>query len=184
MHHRSRAHRRKEPLVRLRTRRDGIIDGRDERGYPINRQFADIGQDEPEVRVEPGFEREIAAFNLFKYLSRSPVIWNPSIVSVIKCRAYCPTSEEHILSIDHGNDRVEWFNQHSDEITWRVGDQESGALRAVVTMKAGDVACMPADIRHKEFAPKRSMLLVSENLTPGLEKRYAGGELQPVPTEF
>lgn len=70
------------------------------------------------------------------------------------------------------------------EITWRVGDKESGALRAVVTMKAGDVACMPADIRHKEFAPKRSMLLVSENLTPGLERRYVGGELQPVPAEF
>ena len=153
----------------------------DARGFPVNRQFTDVAQDEPEVHTEPGFEGEIAAFNLFKYLSRSPVTWNPSIVSVVKNSAYCPTSEEHILPIDHGNDRVEWFIQLSDEITWRVSDKATGAPRAVVTMKAGDVACMPADIRHKGFSPKRSMLLVWENLTPGLEKRYESGELPPVP---
>ena len=156
----------------------------DERGFPINRQFADITQEEPQVHAEPGFEGQIAAFNLFKYLSRSPVTWNPSIVSIVKSSAYCPTSEEHILPIDHGNDRVEWFIQLSDEISWRVGDKDSGAPRAVITMKAGDVSCMPADIRHKGFSPKRSMLLVWENLTPGLEKRYASGELPPVPAEF
>ena len=30
-------------------------------------------------------------------------------------------------------------------------------------MKAGDVAAMPADIRHQGYSPKRSMLLVWEN---------------------
>ena len=30
-------------------------------------------------------------------------------------------------------------------------------------MKAGDVAAMPADIRHKGYSPKRSMLIVWEN---------------------
>ena len=39
--------------------------------HPINRMFADVAQDEPEVHAEPGFEDEVAAFNLFAYLSRS-----------------------------------------------------------------------------------------------------------------
>ena len=51
-------------------------------------------------------------------------------------------------------------------------------------MKAGDVSVMPADIRHAGLSPKRSMLLVWENMTPGLEKRYASGELPPVPVSF
>ena len=56
----------------------------DENGHPINRMFADVTQDEPEVYPEPGFEAEVGSFNLFSYLSRSPVTWNPSVVSV--CR--------------------------------------------------------------------------------------------------
>ena len=156
----------------------------DENGRPVNRQFADVDQSEPAVHAEAGFEGQLAAFNLFKYLSRSPVTWNPSIVSVVKSSAYCPTSEEHILPVDHGNDRVEWFIQMSDEITWKVADKNTAAPMSVVTMKAGDVACMPADIRHRGFSPKRSMLLVWENLTPGLEKRYAKGELPPTPVTF
>ena len=51
------------------------------------------------------------AFNLFAYLSRSDVTWNPSVVSVCKDSLYCPTTEEYILPIIHGNDRVEWFVQ-------------------------------------------------------------------------
>ena len=156
----------------------------DENGRPVNRQFADVDQSEPEVHAEAGFEGQLAAFNLFKYLSRSPVTWNPSIVSIVRSSAYCPTSEEHILPLDHGNDRVEWFIQMSDEITWRVADKDSAAPMCMITMKAGDVSCMPADIRHRGFCPKRSMLLVWENLTPGLEKRYASGELPPTPASF
>ena len=156
----------------------------DERGFPINRHFEDVEQDEPEVHVEPGFENELSAFNLFAYLSRSPVTWNPSIVSCVGASAYCPTSEEHILPIQHGNDRVEWFLQLSDEITWQIGDKNTAAPKAVVTMKAGDVAAMPADISHRGFSPKRSMLLVWENMTPGLELRYGSGELPPTAAEF
>ena len=155
----------------------------DERGFSVNRQFADVGQEEPEIEAEAGYEDKLSAFNLFKYLSRSPVTWNPSIVSVIKNSAYCPTSEEHILPVFHGNDRVEWFIQLSDEIVWEVRDKETAAPRAIVTMKPGDVACMPADISHRGYAPKRAMLLVWENMTPGLEKRYASGELPPVPAK-
>jgi hypothetical protein len=51
-------------------------------------------------------------------------------------------------------------------------------------MKAGDVAAMPADIRHRGFAPKRSMLLVWENASPELPELYASGKMPPVPVEF
>jgi hypothetical protein len=140
----------------------------DESGYPVNRMFADVDQSEPVVEVEPGFENEVAAFSLFAYLSRSNVTWNPSVVSVCKDSLACPTTEEYILPIIHGNDRVEWFVQLSDQIEWEVADRVTGALRARVTMKPGDVAAMPADIRHQGFAPKRSMLLVWENASPEL----------------
>jgi hypothetical protein len=153
-------------------------------GYAINRAFADVSQDEPEIKAEPGFEKELHGFNLFKYLSRSDVTWNPSVTSVCKQSLFCPTTEEYILPIIHGNDRVEWFVQLSDEITWEVGDRETGRPRARLTMKAGDVAAMPADIRHQGFSKKRSMLLVWENATPDLPKRYERGELPPYPVEF
>jgi hypothetical protein len=151
---------------------------------PSNRAFEDVAQDEPEIRAEPGFEKELRAFNLFKYLSRSDVTWNPSVTSVCKQSLFCPTTEEYILPIIHGNDRVEWFVQLSDEITWEVGDRETGRPRARLTTKAGDVAAMPADIRHQGFSKKRSMLLVWENATPDLPKRYERGELPPYPVEF
>ena len=41
-------------------------------------------------------------------------------------------------------------------------------------MRPGDVAAMPADIRHQGYAPKRSMLLVWENADPELP----GADLQ------
>lgn len=151
---------------------------------PVNRQFQDVVQDEPEIRAEAGFEKELHAFNLFKYLSRSDVTWNPSVTSVCKASLFCPTTEEYILPIFHGNDRVEWFVQLSDRIVWEVADKNTGAPRARVTMNAGDVAAMPADIRHKGFSTKRSMLLVWENVTPDLPKRYDRGELKPYPVEF
>ena len=43
----------------------------DENGNPINRMFADVTQEEPMVEAEPGFEGEVAAFNLFAYLTRA-----------------------------------------------------------------------------------------------------------------
>ena len=156
----------------------------DESGYPVNRMFADVAQDEPEVEVEPGFENEVQSFNLFAYLSRSDVTWNPSVCSVLKDSLFCPTSEEFILPVEHGNDRVEWFIQLSDEIVWNVKDKESGDPRAVVTMRSGDVACMPADIRHQGFSPKRSMLLVWENASPAIPEMIAKGEAPVVPVRF
>ena len=60
----------------------------------------------------------------------------------------------------------------------------TGKPRAKVVMKAGDVAAMPADIRHKGYSPKRSMLIVWENNDATLPQRYASGELKPYPVEF
>ena len=99
--------------------------------------FADVAQDEPVVEAEPGFEGEVAAFNLFAYLSRSDVTWNPSVVSACKDSLYCPTTEEYILPVIHGNDRVEWFVQLSDEIRWEVEDRDTGAVRAKVVDEGG-----------------------------------------------
>ena len=95
--------------------------------HPVNRMFADVSQDEPEVHANPGFEDEVAGFSLYAYLSRSDVTWNPSVTSVCKDSLFCPTTEEYILPVIHGNDRVEWFVQLSDEIRWSVDDRDTGA---------------------------------------------------------
>ncbi len=162
---------------------DSPLRGEDN-GYPINRAFADVPQDVPEIQAEPGFEGELHAFNLFAYLSRSDVTWNPSVTSVCKASLFCPTTEEYILPILHGNDRVEWFLQFSDEIMWNISDKETGRPRARVLMKAGDVAAMPADIAHQGFSKKRSMLLVWENANPAIVKMHETGELPPYPVTF
>jgi hypothetical protein len=157
---------------------------RDDNGFPVNRQFADVEQGEPEVHAEPGFEEEVHAFNFFAYLSRSDVTWNPSVCAVVKDAMLCPTTEEFALPVIHGNDRVEWFVQLSDEIHWEVADRDSGVPRARAVMKPGDVCAMPADIRHQGFSPKRSMLLVWENGDPGLPELYASKQLKPNPVDF
>ena len=156
----------------------------DANGFPVNRMFADVPQDAPVVEPEPGFESEVSAFNLFAYLSRSDVTWNPSVCSIVRESLFCPTSEEFILPVEHGNDRVEWFVQLSDEIIWDVKDKNTGRPRAKVTMRAGDVACMPADIRHQGYSPKRSMLLVWENASPKIPDLIEKGEAPVVPVTF
>jgi hypothetical protein len=156
----------------------------DENGFPKNRMFADVPSDQPLVEVEPGFESEVGAFNLFDYLARSDVTWNPSVCSVVGDSLYCPTSEEFTLPVDHGNDRCEWFITLSDEIIWDIKDKETGKPRAKVTAKAGDVSCMPADIRHKGYADKRAMLLVWENASPKIPELIAKGEAPVVSVEF
>jgi hypothetical protein len=156
----------------------------DATGYPVNRHFADVPQDQPEVHIEPGFESEVSAFNLFAYLSRSDVTWNPSVCSVVKDSLYCPTSEEFLLPVEHGNDRVEWFLQLSDEIIWEVKHKETGALRSRVVARAGDICAMPADIRHQGISPKRSMLLVWENNSGSIPALIADGKAPVVPVVF
>ena len=48
-------------------------------------------------------------------------------------------------------------------------------------MKAGDVAAMPADIRHKGYSPKRSMLIVWENNDATLPQQYSVRQTEAVP---
>ncbi|MDH6124060.1 hypothetical protein [Kitasatospora sp. GP82] len=153
----------------------------DDNGHPVNAAFSDVPQDEPVVRAEAGFADELVAFNLFAYLSRSPVTFNPSVVSACRDSLACPTTEEYILPIIHGNDRVEWFIQLSDEMVWEIEDGATGAKRATVVMKAGDVSAMPADIRHQGYSPKRSMLLVWENASTQLPDLIASGTLPSHP---
>jgi Hydroquinone 1,2-dioxygenase large subunit N-terminal len=156
----------------------------DAAGNPVNRQFADVDQSAPEIHAEPGFENEVHAFNLFGYVSRSDVTWNPSVCSAVKDSQVCATTEEYILPIIHGNDRVEWFVQLSDEIHWDIQDRDSGVTRARVVMKPGDVAAMPADIRHQGYSPKRSLLMVWENNDATLPESYASGKFKPNPIDF
>jgi hypothetical protein len=153
-------------------------------GHRVNRAFLDVPQDEPELHLEPGCEDKVHAFNLFAYLSRSDVTWNPSFTSVVKHSFMCPTTEEHILPIIHGNDRVEWFFQLSDEIHWDVGTKDTAEPRARVIMKAGDMAAMPADCRHQGYAPKRAMLLVWENGSPAIVDEIARGAAPVNPVRF
>lgn len=156
----------------------------DDSGFPVNRSFVDVDQEQPEVHPEPGFEHEVSAFNLFGYLSRSDVTWNPSVCSVVKDSLFCPTSEEFILPVEHGNDRCEWFLQLSDEIVWKIKDGKTGSPRATVIMRAGDIACMPADIRHQGYSQKRSMLLVWENGSPKIPDLIRSGEAPSVAVQF
>lgn len=156
----------------------------DANGFPVNRQFADVSQEQPVVEAEPGFEAEVSAYNLFGYLSRSDVTWNPSVCSVLGDSLFCPTSEEFILPVEHGNDRCEWFLQLSDEIVWDVKDKETGKPRARVTARAGDICCMPADIRHQGYSTKRSMLLVWENGSSRIPQMIADGTAPVVPVTF
>ena len=76
----------------------------DDTGHPVNRMFADVAQDEPEVEAEPGYEDEVAAFNLFAYLSRSDVTWNPSVVSVCKDSLLLP-DHRGVHPADHPRQR-------------------------------------------------------------------------------
>lgn len=157
----------------------------DQNRYPVNRAFLDVPQDEPEIHAEPGFESEVHAFNLFAYVARSDVTWNPSVSSVCAHSLFCPTSEEYILPVKHANDRIEWFLQLSDQIEWQIEDRHTGMPRAKLVMRAGDIAAMPADIRHQGFARKRAMLLVWENADPAMPKLHQDGLIGPSPlTEF
>jgi hypothetical protein len=164
--------------------KDDILMRSDATGNKVHRQFLDVDQSQPEVHAEPGFEDEVHAFNFFGYVSRSDVTWNPSVCAAVKDSLICATTEEFVLPVIHGNDRVEWFVQLSDEIQWEVGDRDTGVARARVTMKPGDVAAMPADIRHQGFSPQRSILLVWENNDPTLPELYASKKLKPNPVDF
>ena len=184
-HNKAAINRTREVCKRMPGLRDDVPLRTDQNRFPVNRAFLDVPQDEPEVHAEPGFEDEVHAFNLFAYLSRSDVTWNPSVSSVCRDSLFCPTTEEYILPVKHANDRVEWFLQLSDQIEWQIEDRATGMPRAKLVMRPGDVAAMPVDIRHQGYARKRAMLLVWENADPEVPKLHAQNRLPVSPaSEF
>ena len=54
----------------------------------------------------------------------------------------------------------------------------------MIVAKAGDVSCMPADIRHTGYADKRSMLLVWENASLKIPQLIQSGEAPVVSVQF
>ena len=152
--------------------------------HPVNRMFADVPQDEPEVYAEPGFEDEVAAFNLFAYLSRSDVTWNPVVVSVCKDSLYCPTTEEYILPIvpRQRSRRVVRPAQRRDRLG-RAGPRHRRAAQQGHDegRRRGRDA---RDIRHQGYSAKRSMLLVWENASPELPEMIRTGKASVYPVDF
>ncbi len=127
----------------------------DDNGYPVNRHFLDVPQDEPEVYAEPGFESEVGAFNLFAYLSRSDVTWNPSVVVGLQGQPVLPDDRGvHPARSSTATTASSGSSSSRDEICWDVEDRDTGRPRAKVVMKPGDVAAMPADIRHQGYSPE------------------------------
>ncbi len=136
----------------------------DDNGHPVNRMFADVPQDEPEVEAEPGFEGEVAAFNLFAYLSRSRRDLEP--VGRQRCARTASTARRPRSTSCRSSTATTASSGSSSCPTRSTGTSRTATparARAKVVMKAGDVAAMPADIRHQGYSPKRSMLLVWEN---------------------
>ena len=140
----------------------------DDTGHPINRMFADVAQDEPVVEAEPGYEDEVAAFNLFAYLVAQRRDVEPVGGVGVPGQPLLP-HHRGVHPADHPRQRPRRVVRPAlrrDPLEGR--GPRHRRPRAKVLMKAGDVAAMPADIRHQGYSPKRAMLLVWENGSPEL----------------
>jgi hypothetical protein len=169
---------------RVVTTRMAKQEDRQDPDYPINVAFKGMEFQYGEMHIKSGQEKKFGLMNLYEYLSRSDVTWNPSITSVLEHSLFCPTTEEHRLPVKHGNDRVEWFIQLNGQIDWEVCDQNTGELKAYVRMRPGDVCAMPSDIQHQGFAPERSMLLVWENADPKMPEKIRSGAVPGDPDKM
>ena len=74
----------------------------------------------------------------------------------------------------HGNDRVEWFIQLTDEIVWDVADKKTGEPRARVTMRAGDVAACRPTSAIRAIRPSARCCWCGRTSRPGSRARTAG----------
>src|SRR5205809_194137 len=137
----------------------------------------------PNEEVSAEYKERFGLLNLYDYLARNDVTWNPEIVSAVEYSLFCPTTEEYILPITHGNDRVEWFLLLNGQISMEIRDRDTGNLRAYMHMKPGDCCAMPADISHNLWAPERSMLLVWENGNPELPELIRLGKTPTTPLQ-
>jgi len=69
---------------------------------------------------------------------------------------FCRPRGVHASGV-HGNDRVEWFLRVGRD--YLGGRDKNTVPRAKLTMKAGDIAAMPADIRHQAIRPNARLLV-------------------------
>ena len=143
--------------------------------HPVNRMFADVvpGRARGPRRARASRARS-PAFNLFAYLSRSRRHVEP-VASSACARTACTARRPRSTSC-RSSTATTASSGSSSCPTRSAGtsqDRDTGAPRAKVTMRAGDVAAMPGDIRHQGYSPKRSMLLVWENASPELPELIA-----------
>src|SRR5436190_265517 len=160
-----------------------IKEPRTDATHPVNEAFKGLQGKDGEMKIKPEFKERFGLLNLYDYLARNDVTWNPEIVSAVEYSLFCPTTEEYILPITHGNDRVEWFLLLNGQISMEIRDRDTGNLRAYMHMKPGDCCAMPADISHNLWAPERSMLLVCENGNPELPELIRLGKTPTTPLQ-
>ncbi len=96
--------------------------------YPVNRASLRTSHriTVRRVNVEPDFEGQVHAFNMFAYVSRRSdhPTWNPTVIAVILRQPVHAATEEHALPISMANNRVEWFIEATDETHLGCGRQE------------------------------------------------------------
>ena len=160
-----------------------IKEPRTDATHPVNEAFKGLQGKDGEMKIKPEYKERFGLLNLYDYLARNDVTWNPEIVSAVEYSLFCPTTEEYILPITHGNDRVEWFLLLNGQISMEIRDRDTGVLRAYMHMKPGDCCAMPADISHNLWAPERSMLLVWENGNPELPELIRLGKTPTTPLQ-
>jgi mannose-6-phosphate isomerase-like protein (cupin superfamily) len=160
-----------------------IKEPRTDATHPVNEMFKGLTGKDGEMKIKPEYKERFGLLNLYDYLARNDVTWNPEIVSAVEYSLFCPTTEEYILPITHGNDRVEWFLLLNGQISMEIRDRDTGTLRAYMHMKPGDCCAMPADISHNLWAPERSMLLVWENGNPELPELIRLGKTPTTPLQ-
>ncbi len=125
----------------------------DASGYPVNRMFADVPQDKPEVHAEPGFEHEVQRVQPVRLPvalgrdvesvgllggKREPVL--PDLARSSSCRSTTATTA--------ANGSCNCPTRSSG----RSKDRETGRDARRGREGAGDICCMPADIRHKGYS--------------------------------
>ena len=156
----------------------------DANGYPVNRMFEDVKQDAPEVyagaglrarglgvqpvRLSVAFRRDLEPVGLLGGQGQ------PVLPDLGRVHPAGRARQRPLRVVHHavGRDRLE----HQGRRT--------GRPKAVVKQRAGDVACMPADIRHQGFSAKRAMLLVWENGSPKVPDLIREGKAPNVAVQF
>jgi hypothetical protein len=83
------------------------------------------------------------------------VTWNPSVVSVCRESLYCPTTEEYILPIIHGNEqgsKIQAATARLDELVYAVPIASIPTLQAIGS-KVGNVTKQFWTIEMNPFSP-------------------------------